>query len=33
MGRRDDALKLWREAEKAHPNNEALTATIKRFAP
>lgn len=33
MGRRDDALKLWREAEKANPNNEALTATIKRFAP
>jgi len=33
LGRRDDALSVWREAAKAHPTNEALTATIKRFAP
>lgn len=33
LGRRDEALAVWREAAKAHPTNEALTATIKRFAP
>jgi len=33
LGRRDDALSVWREAAKAHPTNEALTTTIKRFAP
>jgi len=33
VGRRDEALALWREAAKAHPSNEVLTATIKRFVP
>lgn len=33
LERRDEALKLWREAAKAHPENEALAATIKRFIP
>ena len=33
LGRRDEALAVWREAAKAHPTNEVLTATIKRFAP
>jgi tetratricopeptide (TPR) repeat protein len=33
VGRRDEALALWREAAKAHPTNEVLTATIKRFVP
>lgn len=33
LGRRDEAVKLWREAARAHPQNEALGATIKRFVP
>jgi tetratricopeptide (TPR) repeat protein len=33
LGRRDEALAVWREAAKAHPGNDVLTATIKRFAP
>jgi tetratricopeptide (TPR) repeat protein len=33
LGRRDEALAVWREAAKAHPSNEVLTATIKRFVP
>lgn len=33
LGRRDEALSVWQEAAKTHPNNEALTTTIKRFAP
>ncbi|KAF0166682.1 MAG: hypothetical protein FD157_630 [Rhodocyclaceae bacterium] len=33
LGRRDEAQAVWREASKAHPTNEALTATIKRFLP
>jgi len=33
LGRRDEAQSVWREASKAHPSNEALTATIKRFLP
>jgi tetratricopeptide (TPR) repeat protein len=32
-GRRDEALAVWREAAKAHPTNEVLTATIKRLVP
>ncbi len=32
-GRRDEAMAVWREAAKAHPTNEVLTATIKRFVP
>jgi tetratricopeptide (TPR) repeat protein len=33
LGRSDEALSVWRDAAKAHPTNEALAATIKRFAP
>ena len=33
MGRRDEALKTWNEAAKAHPANAVLTATIKKFVP
>jgi tetratricopeptide (TPR) repeat protein len=33
IGRPNEALTVWREAAKAHPTNEALAATIKRFAP
>jgi tetratricopeptide (TPR) repeat protein len=33
LGKRDEAAAVWREAAKAHPGNEVLTATIKRFAP
>ncbi|MDP2824784.1 MAG: tetratricopeptide repeat protein [Sulfuritalea sp.] len=33
LGRPNEALAVWREATKAHPTNEALAATIKRFVP
>lgn len=33
LGKRDEAAAVWREAAKAHPDNEVLTATIKRIAP
>ena len=33
LGRRDEAMTVWREATKAYPTNEALAATIKRFVP
>jgi len=33
LGKRDEAAAVWREAAKAHPDNDGLTATIKRFAP
>ncbi|TBR12992.1 MAG: tetratricopeptide repeat protein [Rugosibacter sp.] len=33
LGRHDEALKLWRDAAQAHPKNEALATTIKRFVP
>lgn len=33
LGRHDEAFAVWREATKAHPTNEALAATIKRFVP
>ncbi|MDK9701530.1 MAG: tetratricopeptide repeat protein [Sulfuritalea sp.] len=33
LDRRDEAQAVWREASKAHPSNEALTSTIKRFLP
>ena len=29
----DEAQSIWREASKAHPANEVLTSTIKRFLP
>jgi tetratricopeptide (TPR) repeat protein len=33
MGRRDEALSVWREASKTYPANEVLGSTIKRFVP
>jgi Flp pilus assembly protein TadD len=33
VGRQDEARRTWREAEKAHPGNEVLLGTIKRFVP
>lgn len=33
LGRHDEAIKLWRDAMLAHPKNEALAITIKRFVP
>ncbi|MBI5899397.1 MAG: tetratricopeptide repeat protein [Rhodocyclales bacterium] len=33
LGRKDEARSIWIEANKAHPGNEALNATIKRFLP
>ena len=33
LGRSEEALAVWREATKAHPSNEVLAATIKRFVP
>lgn len=33
LGRPQEALTIWREASKAHPTNQVLTATIKRFVP
>lgn len=33
LGRRDEAKRIWQEAAKAHPGNEALAEVIKRFMP
>lgn len=33
LGRPSEALAVWHEAAKAHPTNEVLAATIKRFVP
>lgn len=33
LGRRDEAKRVWQEAAKAHPGNEALAEAIKRFSP
>ena len=33
LGRSEEAAAVWRDASKAHPTNEALAATIKRFLP
>jgi tetratricopeptide (TPR) repeat protein len=33
LGRANEAKAVWRDATKAHPANEVLTATIKRFVP
>src|SRR5574340_555788 len=33
MGRRSDAQRVWRDAAKANPDNDALNKTIKRFSP
>lgn len=32
-GRREEATRTWREAERAHPGNQVLTGVIKRFLP
>ena len=31
LGRTEEAMTVWRDATKAHPTNEVLAATIKRF--
>ena len=33
LGRRDEAARIWADAAKAHPGNDVLAATIKRFQP
>ena len=33
VGQRESALKIWNETLKAHPKNEVLQNTIKRFQP
>jgi len=33
LGRRDEAQKIWTDALRVQPKNEALQGTIKRFAP
>jgi tetratricopeptide (TPR) repeat protein len=33
LGRPNEALTIWHEATKAHPTNEVLATTIKRFVP
>ena len=33
LGRPDEAKAVWRDASKAHPANETLVTTIKRFLP
>jgi len=33
LGRRDEAVKTWREAAKAHPENTVLADVIKKFKP
>ena len=33
LGRPEEARVVWTQAAKAHPNNETLAATIKRFIP
>jgi cytochrome c-type biogenesis protein CcmH/NrfG len=31
LGRKDEALKVWREAKKLAPTNEILLETLKRL--
>lgn len=33
MGRQDEARQIWQEAQKKHPENEALIEVIKKFLP
>lgn len=33
LGRQDEARKLWAEALRTHPRNDALESTVKRLAP
>lgn len=32
-GQKDEAVRVWEEALKSHPDNEALQKTVKRFRP
>ena len=32
-GKRDEARRIWNEALKNHPENEALRKTVRRFSP
>jgi Flp pilus assembly protein TadD len=33
LGRKDDAQRTWREAQKKHPANEELAGVVKKFIP
>ena len=33
LGQRDEARRIWQEAQKVSPENETLVKTLKRFAP
>ncbi|HLX81217.1 MAG TPA: tetratricopeptide repeat protein [Burkholderiales bacterium] len=33
LGQRDEARRVWQEAQKASPDNETLQKTLKRFSP
>jgi Flp pilus assembly protein TadD len=33
LGQRDEARRVWQEAQKAAPENETLVKTIKKFRP
>jgi Flp pilus assembly protein TadD len=33
LGQRDEARRVWQEAQKAAPENETLLKTIKKFRP
>jgi len=33
MGEKDEARRIWRDAEQASPENETLKKTLKRFNP
>ena len=33
LGRKDDARRTWREAQKKHPGSEELAEVVKKFAP
>jgi tetratricopeptide (TPR) repeat protein len=33
LGRKDDAQRTWREAQKKHPANEELAGVVKKFTP
>jgi predicted negative regulator of RcsB-dependent stress response len=33
LGRKDDAQRTWREAQKKNPANEELAGVVKKFIP
>jgi Flp pilus assembly protein TadD len=33
LGERDEARRIWQEAQKVSPENETLQKTLKRFRP